>query len=303
MSQLETIKRHGLIVKKIRKANYATFKEINDYLKQQSEYEGLNLTISKRTFQRDLDDIGSIYGIYIKFDFSKKYYFIEFEDESEAEISSKMFEAFDMYNALNVKEQLSKYIHFEPNRSQGIGYFNSILNAIKRNQQISFSYQKFYKNFSEERTVNPIILKEYKHRWYIVAEDTGDSRIKFYALDRMSNLEVRKTKFQPKDDFDINEFVKYCYGVMLPPNEEPYAIELSFEPFQGKYIKTLPFHSSQKTLIDNEEEFRISLFMYITPDFIMELLALGDTLTVIKPLHLIDILKNRYKKSLEKYEK
>lgn len=301
MSKLETIKRYNLIVKKLRNSTYATFEDIDAYLKRESEIDGLNFSISKRTFQRDLAEIYSIYGVEITFDFSRKHYFISSEDEIEAEVSKRMFEAFDMYNALNVREQLSKFIYFEPNRSQGIEHFNPLLTAIRNRNQVSFSYQKFYKDSEVNRTVNPLILKEFKHRWYIVARDINDNRVKFYALDRISNLEIKKTTFEEETNFDIKEFVKHCYGVMLPPNEEPYQIELSFEPFQGKYIKTLPLHHSQNTLIDNENEFRISLFMFITPDFVMDLLGLGDTFQVIKPIELKNILKEHHTRAVENF--
>ena len=40
---------------------------------------------------------------------------------------------------------------------------------------------------------------------------------------------------------------------------EPQKIVLSFDPFQGQYIKSLPLHKSQTVLVDNVEEFRIKI--------------------------------------------
>jgi predicted DNA-binding transcriptional regulator YafY len=276
-----------------------TFAEIYDYLQRESEIQGLNFTVSLRTFQRDLAEIASIFGTYIKYDFSGKYYFIE--EEFEVEVSDRMYEAFDVYHALNVREQYSQYIHFEKRRSQGTEHFYGILRAIRNRLHITFSYQKYYKDHPENRTVVPLILKEFRHRWYLVARDTYDNRIKFYALDRLTDLEEQTTHYEEDADFDINEYLKYCFGVIIPDDETPYGIVLSFEPFQGKYIKSLPLHPSQKILIDNEEELRISLQLYLTQDFIMELLSLGDTVKVIEPKKLADELKERYKSALKNY--
>ena len=82
----------------------------------------------------------------------------------------------------------------------------------------------------------------------------------------------------------------------------PKEIILSFNPSQGKYIKSLPLHETQQILIDNEHELRIQLTLFITHDFVMELLAHGDTVTVIQPQILIDEVKNNYRNSLSNYK-
>jgi hypothetical protein len=56
---------------------------------------------------------------------------------------------------------------------------------------------------------------------------------------------------------------------------------LSFGPFQGKYIKSLPLHNTQEIIEDTDDELRIRLTLYLTHDFLMELLAYGDTVKVI----------------------
>ncbi len=78
-------------------------------------------------------------------------------------------------------------------------------------------------------------------------------------------------------------------------------IILSFEPGQGKYIVSYPLHGSQKVIIDNEKELRVSLYLFITHDFIMELLSFGDKVKVIQPQSLIDDLKQVYKAAQKQY--
>ena len=177
MSKRESIIRYFLIIKKLRQ-QAATFSEISDYLNRESELQGYNFTISKRTFQRDMEDIGSIYNIDIKYDFSRKLYFIDLDQQTE--ISSRIFEAFDIFNALNTSEQIGSYIHFENRRSQGTENLYSLLLAIKKNVQIKFSYHKFWENKSSLRTVEPFALKEFKNRWYLLANDLSDKKVKTF---------------------------------------------------------------------------------------------------------------------------
>ena len=78
MSKRESTSRNHLIIKKLRQ-NPATFQEIVDYLLLESEIQAYDFNISKRTFQRDVIDIRSIYNIDIQYDRSRKIYFIDNE--------------------------------------------------------------------------------------------------------------------------------------------------------------------------------------------------------------------------------
>ena len=298
MSKRESIIRYFLIIKKLRQ-QAATFSEISDYLNRESELQGYNFTISKRTFQRDMEDIGSIYNIDIKYDFSRKLYFIDLDQQTE--MSNRIFEAFDIFNALNTSEQIGSYIHFENRRSQGTENLYSLLLAIKRNVQIKFSYHKFWENKNSLRTAEPFALKEFKNRWYLLANDLGDKKVKTFALDRLSELEVSNHKFQRPTNFNVNDYFKHCFGIISPNTPEPLEVVLSFNPLQGNYIKTLPIHESQVILIDNEQEFRIKITLYLTHDFFMEILSFGDNVKIIEPPSLITKISETSKRILKLY--
>ena len=78
MSKRESIARYNLIIKKLRKSS-STFEEIDDYLARESELQSYNFNVSKRTFQRDLDDIRSLFKIDIQYNYTRKYYSIIFQ--------------------------------------------------------------------------------------------------------------------------------------------------------------------------------------------------------------------------------
>ena len=139
MSKRESIARYNLIIKKLRKQS-SSFSEISDYLAFESDLQEYNFNVSKRTFQRDIEDIRSVYNIDIQYDFSRKVYYIDFDEQPE--INERILEAFDTFNALNITDRLSNYIHFEKRRPQGTENLYGLLHAIKNKVQISFSYQK-----------------------------------------------------------------------------------------------------------------------------------------------------------------
>lgn len=298
MSKRESIARYNLIIKKLRK-NPASFNEIADYLSLESELQDYNFNVSKRTFQRDLDDIRSVYNIDIQYDFSRKVYFIDMDQQPE--VNERILEAFDTFNALNITDRLSNYIHFEKKRPQGTQNLYGLLHAIKSQIQISFSYQKYWDKELSYRTVEPYALKEFKNRWYLLAHDLKDHKVKSFALDRLTELDFSKKKFQFPNDFNISKHYQYSYGIISPNDKKPQEVILSFTHFQGKYIKSLPLHQTQETLIDNEEELRIKLTLYLTHDFLMEILSLGENVKVLEPPSLIKEVKQAFQNTLNRY--
>ncbi|PKP21243.1 MAG: WYL domain-containing protein [Bacteroidetes bacterium HGW-Bacteroidetes-20] len=299
MSKREYIARYTLIIQMLRK-HPATFAEIEDYLALESDIQGYNYSISKRTFQRDLEDIRSLYNIYIQFDFSRKVYYIDFENQPEA--TERILEAFDTFNALNLSDRLSNNIHFEKRRPQGTENIYGLLHAIKNQVQIKFSYQKFWEDHLSLRNVEPYALKEFKNRWYVLAKDLKDKQVKSFALDRLSDLDISKKRFQLPNDFNVNDHYKYCFGIISPNDNPIEEIILSFTEEQGKYIKTLPLHHTQEILTDTKKEFRIKLQLYITHDFKMELLSYGDKVKVIAPKSLAEDIKKTLRDALGRYK-
>jgi predicted DNA-binding transcriptional regulator YafY len=298
MSVRETIMRYHLIISKLRK-HPVTFNELSDFLARESEFHGYKFEKAKRTIQRDFDAIRSIYNIDIRFDFRRGVYVLDPDENQEKNL--RMVEALDLFNAMKVTENISGIIHFEKRRPQGTENMNGLLHAIQHHVQIEFSYSKYWENEATQRIAEPYALKEFKNRWYLVALDHKDSRIKTFALDRLTDLEITKRKFQHPQKFDVNEYFKHCFGIITADGEEPQEIVLSFEPFQGKYIKSLPLHESQEVVIDNEHEVRIKIKLYLTHDFLMEILSHGENVKVIQPAALIEQLKSNYTNALNQY--
>lgn len=298
MANRETLGRYSLIINRLRKKP-STFQEISETLKLESEIQSYNFEVSLRTFQRDIKIIYSLYNIEIKYDRSLKTYKIVMNDEPET--GMRILEAFDTFNALNISDRLSEYIHFEKRRPAGTENLFGLLHAIRNRVQVMFEYHKYWEDQISQRTVEPYALKEFKNRWYILANDTNDSKIKSFALDRLSNLEITKRKFTFPANFNVEENYRYCFGIISPDDDAPQEIVLSFEPFQGKYIKSLPLHETQKVLADNENELQISLKLFLTRDFIMEILSHGSSVKVLKPQILVDEIKEELKKSLLNY--
>ena len=75
MAKQDYLFRHLNIIKKLRRSKEATFNEIIEYLKGESDFHDRYFKISNRTFQRDLNEIRSLFKIDIQYNFSSKVYY------------------------------------------------------------------------------------------------------------------------------------------------------------------------------------------------------------------------------------
>ena len=296
MSQRTTSLRHRLIINKLRVAPQ-TWPQIDAFLKQESEIQQYPLAVGQRQFQRDIDSILSLYGIIIENDRSTKQYRIVNPDR----IDERYLEAFDVFNLLKVGGNRSKHISYDKRRPQGTEHLYGLLHAINNQYAVSFGYHKFYELDSERRQIAPYALKEVKSRWYVVGWDRDKNDIRVFALDRIISLRIDKRKYTMPTDFDVEQLFHSSFGIILPKDGQAIeTVELSFTPFQGKYIKSLPLHGSQQILIDNEQELRVRLHIYITYDFVMELLSLGREVSVVHPSSLAAEVKAAHQAAMQR---
>jgi len=164
----------------------------------------------------------------------------------------------------------------------------TIIDAISRKTIIEFKYQKFDDDEIKQVTLNPYLIKEDRHLWYILGKNEKGHFVT-YALDRISELNILDDRFIP-DDFDFDHYFKYSFGITVT-DDAPVTAILSFTSFQGKYIKALPIHPTQKILIDNNEELRIAVEVKPSYEFYEKLLGYGARVKVISPPEIVNELK------------
>ena len=299
MAKQDYIFRYLTIIKKLRRSGESTFKEINEHLEKESEFQDRPFSISSRTFMRDLNEIRQIFKIDIQYDFSRSVYFIA--EDQQRDLNNRMLESIDTINSLKMVGDIAQYMFFEKRKAHGTHHFHGLIHAIKNRVVISLLHQKFDTDEPRERLVEPYALKESKGRWYLLAKDRNDRKIKTFGLDRVLDFQNTATRFDYPAGLDVNVIFRYCFGVINPDDIQPEEIVLSFEPEQGKYIKSYPIHESQVVLTDNNKELRIKLNLFITHDLVMEILSYGMAARVVAPEMLITRISRIYREAFNQY--
>ena len=256
---------------------------------------------SKRTLQRDMKAIRSLFHIDIGHSKKLKGYTIR-SKQYGAENFERMLEAFDVFKAMQMGPAFQQIIFPETRKAAGTQYISLLMHCIPQMQKVEMEYQKFDQENSFKRVVNPVALKEFKNRWYLLAFQDGDLLVKTYGLDRIKNLKLLERKFDPAEAEDWKAKFEYVFGISTDEDAEPQEIVLSFSKQQGKYLKTLHLHPSQKVILETETETRISVKLCLTFDLEMELLSHGEELTVIEPKELAVRMKNSLSRALKNYQ-
>jgi proteasome accessory factor B len=296
MAKREYIQRHLITIKRL-KNRPSSFEELHRYLLEQQDITGENFDISQRTFQRDINDIYTIYGIEIKFNKSlRKYEVFDMEEGKEYE---RIFESFETLSAINLSNHLGKKIVLERKADKGTEHLHGILYAIENNWLLSFQHQSYWKDEPTARTLQPILIKEAQHRWYLVGWDIEKKEIRNFGLDRISNLEISNQKGKPLA-IDLTQYYHHAIGIETYEKAEKVLITCS--SYQAKYLQSLPIHPSQKVQKETKDKCWFELFVHPTNEFIMEVFKYNNTIEILEPKWLREEISKRVQDMMKHYK-
>ena len=303
MSLAKTFLKHRFIIEQLRRRPQKLIELNATWKDSEDNVEGGDLL--QRTLQRDIQVIREVYNIEIKCNRSTNEYEITEDNDLYAQ---NLLEAFDVFRALQNYGNLSEVIQFEKHLPAGTEYLSPLLRAIKEKRQVKLHYYKFWDRSSQtqERTIEPYLLKEAQRRWYVLAWDVEKEALRVFGLDRIKRLDdERGVKFQHPVPKGVEHYFDDSFGAWVD-NKRTQAEEVVlafrklptdtvFIPNPAKYLEAMPLHSSQEILKEEEEAIVLRLRIKITPDFIKELLSYGKQVEVLTPAHLQEKLITKQK--------
>jgi len=298
MSQFKSIERLSLILNFVNVNRYPSLENILSYLTDN------DLETTERTLQRDLKTLREMCFIDVKYSRVNDGYWIDEDSKRDFDEWMRVFNLFN--NARVINEILLKsntkldFIDFDRNKQELKGdILGKVLGAVVDRKKIKFIHQSYWHEESKEVLLYPHLLKQYLNRWYVFG-CFPNGEFRSFGLDRVLELEVLTETFKlknkkPKELFD--SVIGLVYS-----GEKIETIVLSFDPFQGKYIKSQPIHHSQKIVIDSDKELRIELRVKVNYELEEQILKHGQRVRVLEPKSLRKLIKNRLKEALASYK-
>lgn len=299
MKQLEVYERISIILNLAQKKGGFTWEEISRKLENFYQMKGEVKMITKRTFQRDLQEIRDLHGVDIQY--NKRLQKYQIDEAATAPHKMELLASFDLINAFQLPKSLVEFVSFDERKARGTEYLFGLVYAIQNGYYVKISFQAFTETEPNDHWLEPLVLKEFKNRWYLIGK-YENGQIQRFAFDRILEVEISKVKKKGKGtDFDIREYYEGVFGISNELDQPVEEVELIIGKLKVQYIKSMPFHSSQVVVSEGEEGVRVQLQVKINYDFVSEILSHGDEIIVIRPAKLKDAVLERAKNIVRGY--
>lgn len=212
----------------------------------------------------------------------------------------KVIDVVKANNRLRPSSNAGMILQTEPHsEAPGIELLEAIAYAIEQRLPLMLCYKKF--GFEEQSTkrVLPLLLKEYRQRWYMIAhvKDRGTST---YGLDRIVSVVADDSVYEEEVDFDAETFYRYSFGITTT-SDQPLVIRLKFSPKSAPYVKTVPLHKTQKIIEDGDEGLIVQLEVLVAYELISCILGYGTEVEVLSPASLRADIGSRLLAASKKY--
>lgn len=305
MNQLAILRRHLCILRQVQPPfHYPKKKKLLEHL----EEEGF--PAAARTFERDQQEIDSYYGIRVRYCYRNKGYFLDQAADEDLSDFRQFFRLLERSERLafltHSADALStgKHLLLEENQDTlSLQHMPVLWTAMRGQRQITFKYQAFQAEEAKHYQVDPLLILEYRNRWYLAAWDLEEERFKTFGLERMQEPALTEVPISGERRSQFLALKEYALGVFVGPEDEVQRVVLHIQPRMAPYVRTVPIHSSQKTIKENEQGLLIELSLIINPELEGEILRYGEQVEVIEPAQLRENIRARAERLLKKYAK
>ena len=213
-------------------------------------------------------------------------YYIANPEELEGKgLNSWLIENFSLSSILAENSDIADKIILEDIPS-GREHLSTVLSALKNEKTMLMSYRNFVGRGFADVEVEPLCVKLFKRRWYVLVKVPAWNAMRILSLDRVTELSLTDNIYKYPKCFSAEEFFAPYFGIICLTDEKPEDITLrAYRELPG-YLNSLPLHSSQRIIEAKDDHTDYMLHVAPTFEFIQEILLHRDQLEVIAPGHL-----------------
>lgn len=281
---MNTFERYIWLVDTLRRNGRLSYDEIASKWEKASQNDE-HLPLEKRSFLNHIRAIEAQMGISIVCDRRNGYRYHIQEDSEQDGVKGWLMESVAVSNTVSESRDLAGRIMLEPIPS-GHQHLQTIIDAMHNGTVISIQHLSYWRTEPSIREIRPYGLRLADRRWYLIGYVEEYEEVRVYGLDRIIDIDITERKFEFPEDFDLGTYFEGCCGVIRQGEIQTVRIKVTNN--QQKYVDSLPLHESQR-MVERNDEKNFAIFEYRvrpTMDFIMKILAYGDSVEVIEPWEL-----------------
>jgi len=290
------------------------------------EQLAVDIEVTTKTIQRDIDFLRDRMNLPIAYDRNRKgYYFTEpvsgfpLVDLTEAEIVSVFiaqkaliahrgtpFEeplrsAYQkLANSLNGRisvpwADLGNSVSFRTYQSTPIelGIFQTVGIAVRHANVLRFGYKKLGASRHSKREVEPYHLACIQGQWYAIAYDRERKDWRNFVLSRMQHVEALPETFVRNRPFDIDTYLRGSLGIFQ--GKGMHRVQLEFDAWAAQLIRERVWHPGQRIQELTGERLAFAIELSSLEEIIPWILSWGEHVHVVQPV----ALKRRLRATVE----
>ncbi len=302
------LKRYLWLVDTLRKfPEGLTLAEINDRWSESELYKDCGETeIDRRTFYNHRIAISEQFGIDIETIKAgpNSRYKIDSDSLNHNQTIDWLLSTIATENLITQSRNLSDKILLEP-ADKGIIHLNVITEALKSNLLLDIAYQSFHIDspFHKSLLIEPLALKMFKRRWYLLSRKVESGDYRLYALERLICCRLTGKHFDYPTNFKPEEYFSNYFGVSTDGyTSTPCRVVLRAYNELPRYLVSQPLHHTQEIALNVESYTDFSYYLIPAFDFVQEILLHCEQLEVLYPSSLRQRVAEILQKSAEFYK-
>ncbi len=301
MVNAKRLNQYKLVSDYVQRKQPCTRKEIITYL------EANDVPIAARTFDRIKREL-RIIGVYLEYKNGEGYSI----KKEEKEMYERLNKTFMIMNTLGHLvdefadlENLHKYVRISPAATAGQQHLQTLLQACIKKRPVRFIHTKYQNGEPNEVHLEPYQIRENDGRWYVIGIKLNQEQkpeMRSLGLDRISNLEILNNTFEYDQALDPDIYYRYRVGIGDDFKDQPENIVLEVDVVNWNWIRSNPWHHSQKLLSSSDKFVRFGLFAIPSMGLQREIMAWAPLVKVIEPPDFKKRINDIYKTGLLAYK-
>ena len=195
----------------------------------------------------------------------------------------------------------NSFLDFEKVESLGLKRLEEFYRYVKAKRLIEIDYTPFGRD-TEKRLILPLLLKEYNHRWTLIAFDKAKNRNQNFPLDRIGDkVKLSSETIIGDQPFDAESHFKDIIGVTIRAVD---LVDVVFkvQKVRAFYVQTKRIHHSQKELEDDGTSITFQISVRPNPEMWAKFMEFIEDIEIISPLEIRKEMKEKIERIWKKLD-
>lgn len=187
------------------------------------------------------------------------------------------------------------YIEFEKVELYNLERLDEFYRLINKRKIIEISYHPFAE-IPQQRIILPLFLKEYNHRWTLIAYDKEKGAIQNFSLDRIiGKVILSSDSLTVETSFDSTTYFKDVIGNSIETDTIEHIV-FRIKKKRAYYVETKKWHSSQQKTTETNEYIDFQLTIKPNREFWAKAFEHIEDIEFLSPESIVQEWKERVEK-------